>query len=317
MRRGLTATVIIGCLQNNRARRGDVRDAMRTPMNKRRMAGTSLVEIMIAIALGLMILAALATIFRQLQPPAYRDGTLQPADREWTLTRMDLIADDIRLAGFYGELNVKQPSLFSGAGALPNPCSTTQADWIAGIPPAHPGVRQLVRPLGFLALPFMARSTPTPSQFAASAPARRAFPGALRRTPASKAYISRRSARPSLQGARGVPYVMGVSATFDRTMKNCTHGRGPARVHWCACTSSRPATTKGNNNMPTLMRWEFDGVAAHPHAAWWRASRTSTSSTASTGTATAPQRLHGQPDDVCAGGLRGELRPRCSTGPTW
>jgi len=102
-------------------------------MNMRRMAGTSLVEIMIAIALGMMIMAALAVIFAN----SSRQRTeMERSSRQIENGRyaMDLISEDIRLAGFYGELNVKQPSLFPVPGALPNPCSTTQSDWIAGIP---------------------------------------------------------------------------------------------------------------------------------------------------------------------------------------
>jgi type IV pilus assembly protein PilW len=70
------------------------------------MAGLSLVELMIAIAIGLVIMAALTTLF------AHSSRTREELERnsrqiENGRFALELVSSDLRLAGFYGELDVR------------------------------------------------------------------------------------------------------------------------------------------------------------------------------------------------------------------
>jgi type IV pilus assembly protein PilW len=96
---------------------------------RRRMSGVSLIELMIAITLGLMVLAALASIF------ANSSRTRAELDRnsrqiENGRFALDLITSEIRLAGFYGELD---PGSVGPPPALMDPCSVNPVDWTAAI----------------------------------------------------------------------------------------------------------------------------------------------------------------------------------------
>lgn len=86
--------------------------------------GFSLIELMISITLGLIILTAIALVFFN----ASQSRTeLERVSRQIENGRyaIDLLSSDLRLAGFYGELDVS-----SVAGtALTNPCSVNPADW--------------------------------------------------------------------------------------------------------------------------------------------------------------------------------------------
>lgn len=99
---------------------------------RRSMAGVSLVELMIGITLGLLILAGLASVFANTS----RSRTeLERASRQIENGRyaMEILGDDLRLAGFYGELAVNTLSV---PGALPDPCSTDPTVWAQAIPVA-------------------------------------------------------------------------------------------------------------------------------------------------------------------------------------
>jgi len=97
---------------------------------RRSMAGVSLVELMIAMVLGLIILAGLASIFAN---SSRSREELERSSRQIENGRfaMETLTDDLRLAGFYGELDVR-PLL--PPGALPDPCSTNPLVWAAAIP---------------------------------------------------------------------------------------------------------------------------------------------------------------------------------------
>lgn len=97
----------------------------------RRMAGLSLIELMVAVALGLIILAGLITVF--VNSSAARNE-IERTSRQIENGRyaLEILSDDLRLAGFFGEMNpaVANETLGVGVpGALPDPCSTTVAEW--------------------------------------------------------------------------------------------------------------------------------------------------------------------------------------------
>ena len=112
---------------NAAMKRNPPRLARGTP---RSMAGVSLVELMIAMVLGLMILAGLATIFAN---SSRTREELERTSRQIENGRyaVDLLSEDLRLAGFYGELSVQA---INPPNALQDPCSTDPLVWAVAMP---------------------------------------------------------------------------------------------------------------------------------------------------------------------------------------
>lgn len=84
--------------------------------------GFSLVELMISIAIGLLLLAALSTLF------VNQSRTRAELDKENRMIdngrySLDILSENLRLAGFYGEYDLSSSSL--PATWPNNPCSTT------------------------------------------------------------------------------------------------------------------------------------------------------------------------------------------------
>ncbi len=99
------------------------------PASRRGTAGLSLVELMISIAIGLIILAAMVTIFANTSSAR---NEIERSNRQIENGRyaVELLSNDLRLAGFYGELDV---GTMAAPGALTDPCSLTVADWQSSI----------------------------------------------------------------------------------------------------------------------------------------------------------------------------------------
>ncbi|HVJ25150.1 MAG TPA: PilW family protein [Burkholderiales bacterium] len=99
--------------------------------SRRLQAGLSLVELMVSVTLGLMILSGVLVVF--VNTSAARNE-VERTSRQIENGRYasELLSEDLRLAGFYGELNVGS---VAAPGALPaDPCSITPADWNSWIP---------------------------------------------------------------------------------------------------------------------------------------------------------------------------------------
>ncbi|HSN22267.1 MAG TPA: PilW family protein [Usitatibacter sp.] len=94
---------------------------------RRRMAGLSLVELMIAIAIGLVVMAALTTIFAN-SSRARQELERNSRQIENGRFAIELLASDLRLAGFYGEFD---PRAVAAPAALQDPCSTDPLVWAA------------------------------------------------------------------------------------------------------------------------------------------------------------------------------------------
>ena len=103
----------------------------RYPMNapRRSMQGISMVELMIAMVLGLIVMAGLASIFAN---SSAARAEMERSSRQIENGRfaMELLADDLRLAGFYGELNVRS---LTATTALQDPCSFNPVIWAQAI----------------------------------------------------------------------------------------------------------------------------------------------------------------------------------------
>lgn len=93
-------------------------------------SGFSLVELMVAITIGLLILAGLSTIFLN---SSKARGEVEKSNRQIENGRyaVQLLTEDLRLAGFYAEFDPAELPLPS---AKPNPCLTATADLIAAMP---------------------------------------------------------------------------------------------------------------------------------------------------------------------------------------
>lgn len=102
----------------------------RTSRPRRSMQGLSLVELMIAMTLGLIVLAALVSVFANTSASR---AELERVSRQIENGRfaMELLSDDIRHAGFYGEANVKAIVV---PGVMPDPCSIDKDVWKAAMP---------------------------------------------------------------------------------------------------------------------------------------------------------------------------------------
>ncbi len=115
---------------------------MISPLHLRRswpQGGFSLIELMIAITLGLLILAGMLTVF--VNTSAARNE-IERTNRQIENGRyaMELLRDDLQLAGFFGEIDLA--SVPDYTAALPDMCSTSllERTWPAG---GSPGVIRL------------------------------------------------------------------------------------------------------------------------------------------------------------------------------
>ncbi len=96
----------------------------------RSQQGLSLVELLVAVTLGLLLMAGLATLFANSSTARVE---LERNSRQIENGRfaMELISDDLRLAGFYGELSI-DPGLYPAV--MPDPCSVDPIQWRASLP---------------------------------------------------------------------------------------------------------------------------------------------------------------------------------------
>ena len=83
-----------------------------------------MIELMISLTLGLLLLATLTSLFLG---QSRARAELDRANRliENGRYAMEVLSDDVRLAGYYGELD---PSSVALPGAAPDPCATAAAD---------------------------------------------------------------------------------------------------------------------------------------------------------------------------------------------
>lgn len=90
---------------------------------RRGQLGLTLIEFMVSIALGMILVAALATLIAD---QSVNRGEVERAGRliENGRFAVKTMADDVQMAGYWGELNAATP----GVTAVPDPCSTTVTD---------------------------------------------------------------------------------------------------------------------------------------------------------------------------------------------
>jgi len=95
-----------------------------------RAAGFSLVELMVSMTIGLIVLATLLYLFAN---ASSAHSELERNSRRFENGRYatQLLVDDLRLAGYFGEVDV---GALVAPPALPDPCSTDPAAWAAAVP---------------------------------------------------------------------------------------------------------------------------------------------------------------------------------------
>ena len=96
---------------------------------RRAQAGLSLVELLIAVTLGLILMAALAAIFANTSA-ARTELERNARQIENGRYAMEVLSEDLRLAGFYGEQPISPVAL----PTVLDPCSLNAADWRGAMP---------------------------------------------------------------------------------------------------------------------------------------------------------------------------------------
>lgn len=100
----------------------------RHPATARRQGGLSLVELMISNTIGLLLLAGITTLIVQ---QSNTRSELEKSSRQIENGRyaMQILHDDIRHAGFYGQFaNLAEPPYNTLPATLPDPCTTAFAN---------------------------------------------------------------------------------------------------------------------------------------------------------------------------------------------
>lgn len=98
-----------------------------TTFSRRAQAGLSIIELMIAITIGLLLLAGLASLFASssTQQNEMRRGAAQIENGRYA---MDTMSQDLQLAGFFGQFRIT-----TAPSTLPDPCLVTTADLTTAI----------------------------------------------------------------------------------------------------------------------------------------------------------------------------------------
>jgi type IV pilus assembly protein PilW len=97
---------------------------------KRRSAGFSLPELLVSVTMGLLIVVGMVTLFFH---NSRAQAEIERANRQIESGRyaVDLLAGDLRNAGFYGEFD---PTTLATPAAVPDPCAATLAALKAMLP---------------------------------------------------------------------------------------------------------------------------------------------------------------------------------------
>lgn len=221
----------------------------------RSMSGISIVELMVGVTLGLLVLAGLASLFAS-SSTARTEMERNSRQIENGRFALDVLADELRLAGFYGELD---PSALAPLGAFPNPCANelTPAQWAEALPmplqgyDESLGFTQGCRPADIKPgsdVLFLRRA----ATCEAGALGCDSFEGARPYLQVSKCYSQ--MAQPN-----GLFRLELGGGSFDRKLKDCAIDAGKRRYY------QRMYYLSINNGLgqeiPTLKRLEFDGAA--------------------------------------------------------
>jgi type IV pilus assembly protein PilW len=211
--------------------------------------GFSLIELMIAITLGLMILAVIGTLFANTSR-ARSDLERSSQQIESARYAVEVITEDLQLAGFYGELN---PAGLPVPSALLDICSSNPLEWQAAMPLHVQGFDQGT------ALPAcIPASIAANTDVIAVRRVRTCVAGSVGcdAVAATEPYL-----QVSLCSTAAASQSIGTAGitTFALTQKDCTTPAGLRRyvvhVYYISTNNGMGANT------PTLKRLEFNGTS--------------------------------------------------------
>ncbi|HEX2826034.1 MAG TPA: PilW family protein [Burkholderiales bacterium] len=212
-----------------------------------RAQGFSLVELMISITLGLLVLAVLGTIFAN---TSRSRGELQKTSQQVDNGRyaVELLSEDLQLAGYFGELNVAGVAL---PAALPDLCSMAIDDWKAALP---------IHMQGYDAGAGAPSCMPASMKSGGDVVALRRVRTCIAGNAGCEALVG---SQPYLQvglcSATANAYTLGIAAdtAFSHTLKDCATAAGRRRyethIYFVATDNGSGAA------IPTLKRLELNG----------------------------------------------------------
>ena len=214
-----------------------------------RAAGFSLVELMVSMTIGLMLLATLLVVFANASSAR---GELERSSRQIENGRyaVELLSDDLRIAGFFGEVNV---GALAAPAALPDPCSTVAADWAAAMPVHVQGYDS-----GFGAPACIPADIKPNTDILVVRRAKTCVAGVSGCEPAiaGKPYV-----QSTLCGNEMPPYVVGALGTTAFTLKRKDCTTAAALREYLVNVYFISANNRAGQNIPTLMRLELTGPA--------------------------------------------------------
>jgi type IV pilus assembly protein PilW len=222
---------------------------------RRAQAGLSLVELLIAVTLGLILMSALAAIFAS-NSAARTELERNARQIENGRYAMEVLSEDLRLAGFYGEQPISPVPLTTG-GPAPDPCALTPAEWRDAMPVAVQHYD------GGVGVPFCIDAVRVPGTDVIVIRRASTCEAGFEDCPVAvngKPYIQvAKCATETAVAAPALPYVfdrMGATP-FNLHLRDCNT---PARMRRYLIRAYYVAPDNGNGvAIPTLMRKEFNG----------------------------------------------------------
>jgi type IV pilus assembly protein PilW len=214
-----------------------------------RGAGFSLVELMVSMTIGLFLLATLLVVFANASTAR---GELERSSRQIENGRyaVEVLSDDLRIAGYFGEISV---GALAAPALIPDPCSTTPADWAAAMPVHVQGYD-----VGFGAPPCIPADIKPNTDVLVVRRAKTCIAGVAGCAPATagKPYV-----QSTLCSNEMPPYAVGTfgATAFTLKRKDCTTAAALrefiVNVYFISTNNRR------GQNIPTLMRMELTGSA--------------------------------------------------------
>jgi type IV pilus assembly protein PilW len=230
--------------------------APRALASRRAMRGVSLVEILVALTLGMIVLAALATFFASTSSARQE---LERTSRQVENGRfaVELISDDLRLAGFYGEFSMGIAKSGDLPASWPSPCSTDPL--LGWVPSMWMPIQAYDNGLGAPGCLPGNLKPGTDVVVVRRVSTCEAGVGTCDPIKPNHAYMQV-SKCPTENLATDTVYRLGVigSTTFEKTNRDCTTRAGlreyMVRMYYIATDNGL------GTNIPTLTRQEFTGT---------------------------------------------------------
>jgi type IV pilus assembly protein PilW len=223
-----------------------------SPLSRQR--GVSLVELMVSITLGLMILSGVLIVFVNTST-ARNEVERMSRQIENGRYASEILTQDLRLAGFYGELDAGS---LPAPGALPaDPCSLSVANWNAWIPVHLQGYDNGA---GFASANCALANLKPNTDVLVVRRARTCFAGVgdCDAVVNGKPYV-----QVSLCASQVTEHKLGLEGTaglFDRQKKDCSAANPAGKREYMVRIYFVATDNGAGQNIPTLMRLELTGA---------------------------------------------------------